>query len=94
VHLSCIALEEATAATNEEGIAGEDRTVRAVLEIEADTVLSMAWCVKRGDLDALTDCELRLVCWRLSYLSAVLSANDRKFVVFELLRSDSFSNLM
>lgn len=62
VHLGCIALEKASAATNEERVPGEHGPVVSVFEIETDAVLSVAWCMKCSDLDVVSDFELGFMC--------------------------------
>lgn len=52
MHLLGIALEEAATTANEQGVAGEDSLVVSILEVKANAVLCVAWCVKSGDLDA------------------------------------------
>lgn len=66
VHLLGSAFKEATAATNEQGVTGEDSLVVTILEVEADTVLCVAWCVKGSDLDR-PDVERLVVCRCLVY---------------------------
>lgn len=76
VHLCSIALKKAPASADEQCVTGENSTFRAVLEVEADAVLGVAWCVQCRYLDAFTDGELRLVGWSGGDLGAVLAAND------------------
>ena len=54
----------------------------------------MAWRVKSSHFDAFTNLELRLVCRGIIDLRAILSTNNGKLVVLELLRSDTFSNVV
>ena len=92
VHLRGIAFEEASASADEQGVTGENGTLGAVLEVEADAVLGVAWSVESGYLYAFTDGELRLVGWSGGDLGAVLATDDRQLVVFELINLVAFSS--
>lgn len=85
VHLLCCALEEAAASANEHGVAGEDRLVVPILEVETDTVLCVTRGVKSGDLDR-SDVECLLVGRSAVDQSAVAAADDWEFVVLKLLQ--------
>lgn len=61
VHLFGIAFKEATAAANEQGVTGENSLIVTILEVEADAILRVAWCVKGSDLDR-PDVERLVVC--------------------------------
>lgn len=86
MHLFGCALEEAAAAANEQCVTGEDSLVVSVLEVEADAVLCVAWCVKSGNFDG-TDVERLLVGRSLVDQGAVTTANDGELVVLELRQS-------
>jgi hypothetical protein len=83
VHLFCCALKETAAAADEHCVTGEYSLVVPVLEVEADAVLCVAWCVKSCNFDR-TDVERLLVRGGLVDQSAVAAANNRELVVFEL----------
>jgi hypothetical protein len=68
---------------DEECVAGENSTVIAVFEQEADAVLSVAWCVQGFHFDVLADGEGFAVAWGGGDLVAVLATDDRKGVALE-----------
>lgn len=78
VHLSSRAFEEASTASDEEGVAGEyDAIVGCcVFEEKADAVLGMAGRVKSFDFDALADGECVAVGRGLGDLGTVFASDD------------------
>lgn len=77
VHLLGCTLEETTTSANEQGVAGEDGSLVAVLEQVADAVLGMAGSVQSFDLDTRADREGLAVGRGLCDLGAVLASDHR-----------------
>ena len=76
VHFFWGALEESSAATDEKGVAGKDRSIIAVFEEIAYAVLSMAWCVESFHLDAFADGKSLTMTWCLGHLCTILATNN------------------
>jgi hypothetical protein len=69
--------------TDEERVAGENSTVVAIFEQEADAILSVARCVQGFHFDVLADSEGFAMAWGGGNLVAVLSADDGKGIALE-----------
>jgi hypothetical protein len=68
---------------NEESVAGENSTVVAVFEQEADAVLGVARCVQGFHFNVLADGEGLTVTGSLGDLITILAADDWKRVALE-----------
>lgn len=68
---------------NEESVAGENSTVVAVFEQEANAVLSVARCVQGFHFNVLADGEGLAVAWSGGDLVTVLATDDRKGIALE-----------
>ena len=84
IHLLGRALEEPSAAADEQRVAREHRPVVAVFEEVAYAVLGMAGGVQGFDLDAVAEGEGRVVAGRVGDVCAVLAADYGERVVLEL----------
>jgi hypothetical protein len=68
---------------NEKCVAGENSTVVAIFEQEADAVLGVARCVQGFHFDVLADGEGLAVAWSGGDFVAVLATDDGKGVALE-----------
>lgn len=83
LHLLRCSFKEASATAYKQGVAGEDCAVIAIFEVEADAVLSVAWCVKCRKFYG-SNVETCVVCRSFCDQRTVFAANDGKVECFFL----------